>query len=112
MICTAIGAAAAAPNPPPFTITPTAIGFGLSTKQVNTASVVAEVLTPVSAVPVLPQITRPPVACGPAVAKAVPAGFWVTCSIIALTLPATCGDTAWLNIVGEAFWITARPGAI
>ena len=100
MICTAIGAAASAPNPPPFTITPIAIGFGPVTKQVKTASFSPVLLGPFCAVPVLPSMLRPPVACGLAVAKAVPAGLWVTAFIICCTSPATVAETAWLSSVG------------
>ena len=61
-------------------MTPIAIGDGAplapGTKQVKTASLRFPLLMPFSAVPVLPSIVIPPVACGPAVAKAVPPGLW------------------------------------
>src|ERR1017187_5240985 len=71
MTLTAIGAAAAAPKPPPFTMTPTAIfGLAAGAKQVNTASSSWVLLTPFCAVPVFPAIWTPAM-LGLAVAKAV-----------------------------------------
>ena len=54
MIFTAIGADASAPNPPPLTMTPTAIrGLLTGAKQVNTASSSPVLFVPFCAVPVL-----------------------------------------------------------
>src|SRR6516165_10434325 len=104
MILTAIGAAASAPKPPPLTMTPTAIFGSLAgAKQVKTASFRPALLTPFSAVPVLPAITRLPAVGGPAVWYAVPAGFWVTWVIICVIWPATCGLTACDSTDGVVF---------
>src|SRR3981081_1877639 len=111
MILTAIGAAASAPKPPPLTMTPTAIdGLLAGAKQVKTASLRPALLTPFSAVPVLPAIWTP-APCWLAVANAVPAGFWVTASIICATWLATCAFTAWDSGDGLVLWIVLRSGA-
>src|SRR5262249_62425274 len=95
MTFTAIGAAASAPKPPPLTMTPTAIcGLLAGAKQVKTASLRPALLTPFSAVPVLPAISTPAID-GFAVPTAVPAGFVVTWIIIWVISLATCGVTAW-----------------
>src|SRR5580704_6738576 len=96
MTATAMGAAASAPNPPPCTMTPTAM-FCPGTKQLNTASFSPVLLTPFWAVPVLPSMVMPPVAWGPAVAYAVPPGLWVTAFIICSTSLAVDGEIAWLS---------------
>src|SRR5580700_9084673 len=97
MTATAIGAAASAPNPPPFTMTPTAIvGLLAGAKHVKTASFRPVLLTPFCAVPVFPAISTPAM-LWLAVAKAVPSGLLVTDSIIWVRYPATVGDTAWLS---------------
>src|SRR5260221_4352191 len=113
MIWTAIGAAASAPKPPPLTMTPTAIvGLAAGAKQVKTASLRPTLLTPFSAVPVLPAITTLlPKVGGPAVWYAVPAGFWVTWIIIFATSFATCWLTACDSTDGLALWIVLRSGA-
>src|SRR5215469_7356564 len=113
MTFTAIGAAASAPKPPPLTMTPTAIcGLLAGAKQVKTASLRPTLLTPFSAVPVLPAITiLLPRVGGPAVWYAVPVGCWVTWIIICVISLATCGVTAW-DIVDEvALKIVDRSGA-
>src|SRR5215469_1183895 len=113
MTLTAIGAAASAPKPPPWTITPTAIGDGWppvpGTKQVNTASLRLPLSRPFWAVPVFPSMTIPPAACWLAVANAVPPGFWVTWFIMACRLVATPGLIAWLSTWVLAESITDRP---
>src|SRR5579864_5009448 len=95
MIETAIGAAASAPKPPPLTMTPTAIlGLLAGAKQVKTASLRPTLLTPFSAVPVLPAISTPAIDEF-AVANAVPVGCWVTSIIICVISLATCEVTGW-----------------
>src|SRR5260370_39319101 len=108
-----MGGGASGPNRPPCQMTPTAIGEGdplaPGTKHVKTASSRLPLLMPFWAVPVLPSIVIPPVACGPAVAYAVPPALWVTSYIMDCTLPATVGETAWLSAAGVARWITDSP---
>ena len=111
MILTAIGAAAAAPKPPPFTMTPTAIvGLLAGAKQVKTASFRFVLFTPFCAVPVLPAITTPAMD-ELAVWYAVPAGFWVTLIIIVFISLATCALTAWDSTAGLAVCTGLRSGA-
>src|ERR1017187_5715122 len=112
MTLTAIGAAASAPKPPPFTTTPTAIdGLGLlaGAKQVNTASSRFELLIPFWAVPVFPAISmfgRNAVAC------AVPTGDCTTLIIILLTSEATAGVTGVLYVVDAVVSSEVRSGAM
>src|SRR5580700_4511890 len=102
MTATAIGAAAAAPKPPPFTMTPTAmVGLLAGAKHVNTASFSPVLFTPFCAVPVFPAISTPATPWL-AVAKAVPSGLLVTASIIWVRELATVGGTGWLSGVGLA----------
>ena len=63
MILTAMGAAASAPKPPPFTTTPTAIsGLLAGAKHVKTASSRFPLPMPFWAVQVFPAISMPPAA--------------------------------------------------
>src|SRR5580658_2854101 len=111
MILTAIGAAASAPNPPPCTITPTAIFGSLAgAKQVNTASFSPELLMPFCAVPVFPAISTPATE-ELAVANAVPSGFWVTWIIIAVISLATDALTGVDSTDGVVLLIVVRSGA-